>query len=64
LAKCLSNYQQWRDSKETFEFTQKKILIIDDESFNCQALLGILKILKLKDIKLMVDLAFSGEEAL
>ena len=33
-------------------------------SFNIQALLGVLKILKLKDIKQKVDIAYSGEEAL
>ena len=34
---------------DKFEFNQKKILIIDDESFNCKALVGMLRILKFED---------------
>ena len=39
-------------------------MIIDDESFNCKALAGMLKILKLPNIKKVVDIAYSGEQAL
>jgi len=49
---------------EYFPFSQKKILIIDDESFNCQAMLGMISVLKLPEVGSRVDLAYSGQDAL
>jgi CheY-like chemotaxis protein len=44
--------------------TSKRILLIDDESYNCKALLAILRSLKLRDLERRVALAYSGKAAL
>lgn len=41
-----------------------KILIVDDEKFNCDILYGFLMILGLKNRRKITDFAFNGEEAL
>jgi len=35
--------------------------LIDDESYNCQALFQIIKSLKLPDAKNRIDMAYSGK---
>jgi len=42
----------------------KRILIIDDEPYNCLALYTLLKSLSLKDVSFRVDLCMSGKDAL
>jgi len=42
----------------------KRILIIDDEPYNCLALMTLLKSLKLKNVSHRVDLVTSGKQAI
>jgi len=62
LQTCIKNMALLEKGK--LRFHSKKILVIDDESFNCMALVGLLKILKLPNVKQMVDIAYSGEQAI
>ena len=45
-------------------FSQKKILIVDDESFNIMAIKAMMKQLRFANHKTHVDIAYSGEDAL
>jgi len=45
-------------------FTNKRILIIDDDPFNCEAMRSIMKVLRLRNIDSIVDVVYSGAEAL
>jgi len=60
---CLQVFKKLKEDKP-FNYSQKKILIIDDESFNCQAMLGMISVLKLPGISERVHLAYSGKEAI
>ena len=42
----------------------RKILIVDDEKFNCDILYGFLMILGVKNRSDIVEFAYNGEEAL
>jgi len=64
LRNCLANFKKMRASSNEFPYSSKKILIIDDESFNCKALLGMISILRLPNMGKYVDVAYSGEEAI
>lgn len=62
---CLEVYKQIKErGVDNFDFTNKKILVVDDESYNCQALFAILKSLQLRDAKENVLMAYSGKRAL
>ena len=43
---------------------KRKILIVDDEKFNCDIIYGFLMILGVKNRELIADFAHNGEEAL
>ena len=45
-------------------FNQKKILVVDDESFNIIAIKSMLKGMKLANFDTRVDSAYSGETAI
>ena len=45
-------------------FSQKKILVIDDEPFNCQVINSMLSILEFEDLSEKVDYCYSGKAAL
>jgi len=45
-------------------FSQKNILIIDDDPFNCEALKSIMKIIRLHNVEEIVDVCYSGMEAI
>jgi len=49
--------------KGQFEFNKKKILIIDDEIYNCMAIKSLIKALKYKKMENVVT-ALSGKDAL
>jgi CheY-like chemotaxis protein len=64
LETCLRHFQEMNEQGDGFAFSQKKILVIDDESYNCQALLQMMKALKLPNVKDVVHTAYSGKQAL
>ena len=46
---------------ERFSYNRKKILVIDDESYNCKAVFQMIKSLKLPNVQNVVDVVYSGK---
>jgi len=57
---CLDNYLRMREQSDEYESEKKKVLIIDDEIFNCEAFFSIFEILKVPNVRETVDVAYSG----
>jgi len=55
LTDCLYAYSLLQRSPSQFTYSQKKVLVIDDESYNCKALFQIIKSLKLPDAAKRID---------
>ena len=65
MAACLANYKTILDKLAGDDFfTSKKILLVDDESYNCQAIFHIIKSLKLPNCVARINKAYSGKQAL
>jgi CheY-like chemotaxis protein len=64
LQACQEIYRARKELGQAFEFSQKKILVVDDESYNCKALFQIMKALKLPNPIERVLKAYSGKQAL
>lgn len=70
--RCTANLEKmkqlWSDdleiSNSRLEFTDKRILLVDDDPFNCMAINALFKVLGLDNVDQRVDTAFGGQEAL
>jgi len=62
LRKCRDAYSRLQNGG--LLCSQKKILVVDDEPYNCLAIVSILKSLKLANAESIVDVATSGRQAL
>eukprot|EP00356_Strombidium_inclinatum_P015400 CAMPEP_0170489564 /NCGR_PEP_ID=MMETSP0208-20121228/7910_1 /TAXON_ID=197538 /ORGANISM="Strombidium inclinatum, Strain S3" /LENGTH=130 /DNA_ID=CAMNT_0010764549 /DNA_START=367 /DNA_END=756 /DNA_ORIENTATION=- len=59
---CFLNLKSINNNPVNYPFSKKKILVVDDEPFNCQALVSIFQVLKLDRINEVVDIALSGKK--
>mmetsp|Transcript_1574 Transcript_1574/g.2104 ORF Transcript_1574/g.2104 Transcript_1574/m.2104 type:complete len:148 (-) Transcript_1574:380-823(-) len=64
MMRCIENLTSIEQEKERFGYSKKRILIIDDEPYNCVALYSLIKGLKLSNIEDRIDLCLSGTSAL
>ena len=50
-------------SVELNSFNTQKIMVVDDEIFNCHAVRGLMTVLGMQNIDKLVDICLNGEEA-
>ena len=64
MIQCKANLPNYIEGSNGGSFSQKRILIVDDESFNIIAIKSMMKGLKFANLKTHVDSVFSGEDAI
>jgi CheY-like chemotaxis protein len=65
LQKALIRRHNFKKNNDLGKFSQRRILIVDDQSFNIDAMLIILQYsIKIKDCSSICDSAFDGQQAL
>ena len=53
----------YTDLNELEKSTNGKILVVDDEKFNCDIIFGFLMLLGIENRKEVTDFAYNGEQA-